>query len=59
MKKFGAVLILIFLLVVPSKWAYFEIDRAHPSHGLFAFLLIVIGFFAAFFLFNSSEVKKN
>lgn len=59
MKKLGAILILIFLLVIPSKWAYFEIDIVHPSRGLIAFLSIVIGFFVAFYLFNSSEVKKN
>lgn len=59
MKKIIAILILVFLLVVPAKWAYMDIDIAHPSHTLFAFLSIVVGIFVAYFLFNAGDAKKH
>ncbi|MES2836471.1 MAG: hypothetical protein V4667_03020 [Bacteroidota bacterium] len=59
MKKMIAILILVFLLVLPAKWVYMDIDIANPSKGLFAFLSIIVGFFVAFFLFTSSETKAH
>ena len=57
--KIIALVILVALMIIPAKWAYFEIDRFNAAPGLFSFLSIIAGVFICFFLFTSNKQKQH